>query len=621
MTNPRVQDQDIEFKGKYRSEVFQTLYFGYKPFMKKIVFVLILGLLGRALLLGNANLIGYWVDSLCFGNSNWVGECRNLPTALADFESHQFLILLTTFAAVGFLFTLIFRVAFSRLSAYAVSQIYDETTFRTSRMPMVFFDTTPTGRIITRFSSDYGNVFRLFGGPLAEFVSIIFDLICMVILISVASPFYLIPIAGMAVANFFVYSWNKDRLRETRRQLSRSRSPSIAHFAETAQGASTIRSFLKEDSFAKRFFRLENEYIQQRLKNLKVLTGFGLQMGTLTAATLLFTGVMAWILLKEGLLSVGSIGVAFGFIVLSGGTIQMFFEWLAQFEEAMVGLERLDHYLRLPLEKDSRLPTKSLFETGHDKYSDIEEKQRFEFNSKKPKNISVKFENVWFRYQKELPWILQDLSFQIEAGQRVGLIGRTGSGKSSVVQALFRFYQPDRGQILIGDKAISDYDLSIYRDHIAFISQDSILFKGTLRENLDLCCKKSDEALIEALERVGLQHLATIEGLESLIEERGRNLSHGEKQLICIARCLLQEAPLVIMDEATSSIDPQSEEILTSATDEFFQGKTQLIIAHRLSTLEKCDLVFWLEQGRIRRSGPPSEILPEFEKASHNLSK
>lgn len=619
MTNLRPQDQDIEFKGKYRSEVFQTLYFGYKPFLKRIAFVLILGLSGRALLLGNANLIGYWVDSLCFDSQDWVGECRALPAPLADFDSGQFLSLLTAFAVLGFFFTLVFRVAFSRLSAYAVSQIYDETTFRTSRMPMLFFDTTPTGRIITRFSSDYGNVFRLFGGPLAEFVSIIFDLTCMAILISLASPFYLIPIAGMTVANFFVYSWNKDRLREARRQLSRSRSPSIAHFAETAQGASTIRSFLKEESFSKRFFHLENEYIQQRLKNLKVLSGFGLQMGTLTAATLLFTGVMAWVLLKEGLLSVGSIGVAFGFIVLAGGTIQMFFEWLAQFEEAMVGLERLDHYLRLPLEKDSKLPTKSLFETGHLKYTDTEEKKRFDFNLQKPKNVSFKFENVWFRYQKDFPWILQDLSFQIEAGQRVGLIGRTGSGKSSVVQALFRFYQPDRGQIWIGNKAVVDYDLSIYRDHIAFISQDSILFKGKLRENLDLCCKKSDEALIEALKKVGLHQLATKEGLESSIEERGRNLSQGEKQLVCIARCLLQDAPFVIMDEATSSIDPQSEEILTSATDEFFQGKTQLIIAHRLSTLEKCDLIFWLEQGKIRRSGPPSEVLPEFEKSSHGL--
>lgn len=621
MTSLKPQDQDIEFKGQYKSEVFQTLYFGYKPFLKRIVLIILLGFLGRALLLGNANLIGYWVDSLCFENNNWVGECRSLPGVLDGFRSADFLLLLAVFASLGFLLTLIFRVAFSRLSAYAVSQIYDETTFRTSRMPLVFFDTTPTGRIITRFSSDYGNVFRLFGGPLAEFVSIIFDLLCMVILISVASPYYLIPIAGMTAANFFVYSWNKDRLRETRRQLSRSRSPSIAHFAETAQGASTIRSFLKEDSFSKRFFRLENEFIQQRLKNLKVLNGFGLQMGTLTAVTLLFTGVMAWILLKEGLLSVGSIGVAFGFIVLSGGTIQMFFEWLAQFEEAMVGLERLDHYLRLPLEKDSKLPSRSLFQTGHAQYNKHDEQKRIEFNSNKPKNIAVKFENVWFRYQKDLPWILQDLSFQIEAGQRVGLIGRTGSGKSSVVQALFRFYQPDRGQIFLGAQKISDYDLSIYRDHIAFISQESILFNGKLRENLDLCCEKSDADIIAALERVGLSHLATPKGLESPIDERGRNLSQGEKQLICIARCLLQEAPLVIMDEATSSIDPQSEEILTHATDEFFKGKTQLIIAHRLSTLEKCDLIFWLEQGKIRRSGPPAEVLPEFEKSSHDLSK
>jgi ABC-type multidrug transport system fused ATPase/permease subunit len=449
---------------------------------------------------------------------------------------------------------------------------------------------------------------------LAEFFAIIFDLLAMVILISFASPYYLPLVFLIAVLNYLVWRFNRNRMRQARRDQSSHRSPTIAHFAETAQGASTIRSFIRQDAFKNRFQRLDQMFLSQKLKTLKIVLGFSLQMNTLTACLLLLTGILAWILLGQGVLTIGSIGVAFGFIALSGNSVQMFFEWMTQFEEALVGVERMDHYLRSPIEKGAKLPLKASFKTEHARYS-FEEVDRLKGLGKAfPISAPVEFENVWFRYREDLPWILKGVNFKVEAGERLGIVGRTGSGKSSLIQALFALYPIEKGSIRVNGIDAYSVDLEHYRRHLSFISQDAVIFKATLRDNLDLLEQFTDEELIQVLLKVGLEKWARSSDLKIEIEEKGRNLSLGEKQLICMARCLLAQAPVVILDEATSSVDPQSEQVMVKATEEFFSHRTQIIIAHRLTTLEKCDRILWLENGQIHMLGKTSEIIPQFEK-------
>ncbi len=631
-----LSDGDVKKDHKFQKTVFETLYLSYQPFLGRILFTLIVGLLARGLLLANANIIGYWVDSFCQAPA----ICRPLPFWLQDFGAKDYIKLLAGMVTLGFLSLFIFRVGFSRLSAQAISRMYDEVTLRTSRLPMSFFDVTPAGRIITRFSSDYGNVFRLFGGPLAEFCAIIFDLVMMTILIGVANPIYLIFVAFIGVMNFLIYKLNQNRLRSSRRELSASRSPSIAHFAETAQGASTIRSFRRQTSFTERFERLDRYYLDQRLKTTKQILGFSLQMNSLSALLLLITGVSAYFMVEKGWASVGSVGVAFSFIALSGNTVQMFFEWLTQFEEAMIGVERMDTYLRKDIEIGNHLPSTAQFATQHPVYSPTLEKYLSRRKLTEQKSASVQVKNLWFRYREDLPWVLKGLNFEVRAGERLGIIGRTGSGKSSLIQALFYLYPIEKGEICINElkpqltppkmepaqvsPAAADspgsfgLDLNLYRRSIAFISQEPILFQGSLRMNLDIDQILTDERIYQILDQVGLKEwvLQQPQGLLMRIEERGKNLSLGERQLLCMARCLLQQAPVVIMDEATSSVDPHSEEILVRATEEFFADRTQIIIAHRLSTLEKCDRILWLQNGEIMALGPTQEILPRFEKTS-----
>ncbi len=235
----------------------------------------------------------------------------------------------------------------------------------------------------------------------------------------------------------------------------------------------------------------------------------------------------------------------------------------------------------------------------------------------------MEIKDLWFRYREDLPWVLKNLNLEVKAGERLGIVGRTGSGKSSLIQALFYLYPIDKGHIAINghlpklEETVQGVDLNLYRKSIAFISQEPILFQGTMRSNLDIDNSLPEEKLTAVLRQVGLLDwvLAQPQGLDMRIEERGKNLSLGERQLLCMARCLLQQSPIVIMDEATSSVDPQSEEILVRATEEFFSDRTQIIIAHRLSTLAKCDRILWLQNGEVVALGPTSEVLPRFKKA------
>jgi ABC-type multidrug transport system fused ATPase/permease subunit len=615
-------EAETKFTGKYASSVLDTLWIAYRPYATRLFLSLAFGFLGRMCLLGNANLIGIWVDSFCDPLAGQ--KCKGTPAFFQNFSNTNYILLLLGLTLLGCCLILFFRVVFSRLSAQAVSQIYDETTFRTSRMPMSFFDSTPAGRIITRFSSDYGNIFRLFGGPLAELLSIVFDLLAMVILIGLASPIYLPIVFFVGVLDYFIFKMNIQKMRDARRALSQSRSPSIAHFSETAQGASTIRSFLKQKSFASRFEKLDRDYLKNKLDTMKSVQFFSLQINATTALFLLATGFLAWQMVDKGYLSVGSVAVAFSFIALSGNTVQMFFEWVSQFEEAMVGVERLDQYLRKELEPGAKLPPEAQFDTGHPRKSkeELQAIQNAKFNEKQA--AAVDFNHVDFRYRKDLPLVLKELKFSIQAGERFGIIGRTGSGKSSLIQALLHLYPIEKGYISIdglkpkiNPELENSLDLEVYRKSIAFIAQDPTLFKGNLRDNLLISSLRpaleQEELMISALKRVGLDQWASKQGLNYPVEEKGRNLSQGEKQLVSMARCLLQNAPVVIMDEATSSVDPQSEEILVRATEEIFHGKTQIIIAHRLSTLLNCDRILWLHNGAVKMIAPPSEVLPLFQ--------
>ena len=572
----------------FSRNIYNTLLQSYRPFILKLFFVVILGFLGRLILMTNAQIIAKSLDHL------------------KDVDAHSLqslVIELLVLLSVSLAFTLIYRTSFSRLSSLAVSRLYDETTYRVSRFPMGFFDQTPVGKITTRFSSDYGNVFRLFGGPLAEFLSILFDLISIIIIMSLTNTYFLVSLSLAGVCFYFILKFNQKKLRILRRDLSALRAPSIAHFSETIQGSLTIRLNQKEDLFTNRFLKLNQLFIDCKKSVTRQILIFSIQLNTMSALLFLLHGSICLWLYRQNLIGTGQITVILGLTVLATNTLQMFFEWYSQFDEALIGVERMDEFLRSPIEDNSFLPYESDFDTSHPKkrspYKPTQNR-RFE---------KLEVHNLNFVYPNTDHFVLKDIHFKLENGQKLGIIGRTGAGKSSLVAALLRLYPIHSGTLLVNNQPITD--IEDYRQQFAVISQDQFFIKGSLKENLDLFNSHTEKELLQVLKKVGLDL-----DLNTPLEEKGQNLSQGEKQLMSLARGFLQNAELFIFDEATANIDPQTEKIIEVALRETLHDKTQIRIAHRLTTVEDCDFILWLDQGTVKKWGPAKEVLEAFKNFS-----
>lgn len=576
----------------FSKTIYDTLLQAYRPFVVKLLFTIVLGFLGRFLILSNAQIIAQYIDQTPAITS----------AGLKAVSLKLFLIL-----SVAFTLTILFRTFFSRYSALAVSRIYDETTFRVSRFPVSFFDDQPVGRITTRFSSDYGNIFRLFGGPLAEFLSILFDLISIIIVMVFIHPYFIVTILFSFWLYSFILKKNQHRLRTCRRELSTNRAPSVAHFSETTQGAPIIRQNHKEQMFMGKFLEYDQKYLTSKFQVFWNVTRFSLELNVLSALFFALNGLLCLYLIRQNVIGIGSASVVLSFTLLATNTLQMFFEWFSQFEEALVGVEKLDDYLRSEIEPGALLPSHSDFMTSHPKKNKAS-KQSLESVTSQPSEFHLQVENLQFRYPKSVHLILNSISFKLKEGEKLGIIGRTGSGKSTLISALLHLYPIEAGVMLVNGR--NELDVEKHRALFSVISQDQLFLTGTVRDNLDLFRMHSNQQIETILKQVGLKF-----SLHDPIFEKGQNLSQGEKQLMSLARGLLQKAEIFIFDEATSNVDPHSEALMNKALKDILSTKTQIRIAHRLQTVEDCDQILWLDHGLVKKLGPTKEVLVAFEKA------
>lgn len=579
----------------YSKTIYDTLMQAYRPFIVKISMTLLFGFLGRFLILANAQVIGQYID-------------QHFSLEAADLK--QLFFKMFSLLAVAFIFTIFFRTVFSRLSALAVSRIYDETTYRVSRLPISFFESQPVGKITTRFSSDYGNVFRLFGGPLAEFLSILFDLVSIVIIMVSIHPLFLFTILVASGFYMILLKKNQSRLREGRRELSTNRAPSIAHFSETVQGATIIRENEKEKMFLEKFLEYDQKYLDSKWKVFWQVTRFSLELNFLSTVLFAANALICLNLIRAGVIGIGQTGVILSFTLLATYTLQMFFEWFSQFEEAMTGVEKMDEYIRLPLEQGMSLPWYSDFSTSQAKKKKPLAASELNLAGPTPEEIStdihLQVENLYFKYPTSSELILNAISFRLKKGEKLGIIGRTGSGKTTLISALLHLYPIESGVVLINGK--NEIDVEKHRALFSVISQDQLFLSGTIRDNLDLFRTCSNAEIEKILKQVGLSF-----SLNDTVTEKGQNLSQGEKQLLSLARGLLQKAQIFIFDEATSNVDPHSENLMNKALSSLLADKTQIRIAHRLQTVEDCDQILWLDSGHVKKVGDAKEVLVAFQ--------
>jgi ATP-binding cassette, subfamily B, multidrug efflux pump len=224
-------------------------------------------------------------------------------------------------------------------------------------------------------------------------------------------------------------------------------------------------------------------------------------------------------------------------------------------------------------------------------------------NSKKSGHIEIK--NLNFKYESSLPLVLENIDLEIRPGESIAIVGRTGSGKTTLISLLQRFYEPPKNTIFIDNSPIENYNLQTLRSKIGVVQQDNFIFKGTVRDNVCVGDPKiPEQKIIQALDQVGYLKLLARSGrnLDSLIEEKGSNLSVGERQLIAFARILAFEPEILILDEATSNVDSETERIIQDATRTIIKNRTSIIIAHRLSTIEDCDRIITLQDGKIAQT-------------------
>ncbi|MBY0451887.1 MAG: ATP-binding cassette domain-containing protein, partial [Bdellovibrionaceae bacterium] len=313
-------------------------------------------------------------------------------------------------------------------------------------------------------------------------------------------------------------------------------------------------------------------------------------------------------LIHSGSLGIGLATVVLSFTILATNTLQMFFEWFSQFEEAFTAVEKLDEYIRHPIEPGVMLPSYSDFSTSHPKKSKTPAYLVVPSLESTSPQAHLQVENLTFSYPSSTAPILESVSFKLKKGEKLGLVGRTGSGKTTLISALLRLYPIEHGVILINGR--QEPDVEVHRSLFSVISQDQLFVTGTIRDNLDLFRKAQNHELETLLKKVGLQCK-----LNDPVTERGQNLSYGEKQLLSLARGLLQKAEIFIFDEATSNVDPQSEALMNRALKELLADKTQIRIAHRLQTVEDCNYVLWLDRGHIKKLGPTQEVLVAFKES------
>nr|GMC81016.1 ABC transporter C family member 13 isoform X2 [Ipomoea batatas] len=471
--------------------------------------------------------------------------------------------------------------------------------------PIRFFDQTPSGRILNRLSSDLYTI----DDSLPFILNILLANFVGLLGIAVVPSYVQIVFLFLLLPFWFIYSklqlYYRSTSRELRRLDSVSRSPIYASFTETIDGSSTIRAFKSTDLFLIKFF--QHLMVYQRTSYSEVMAGLwlSLRLQLLAAFIVSFIAVMA-VLGSHGYLHInlgtpGLVGLALSYAAPIVSNLGSFLSSFTETEKEMVSIERVLQYMDIPQEE-------------------LIEGQRFDQHW--PFQGDVKFQNVTLRYMPSLPPALRGVSFTITGGTQVGIIGRTGAGKSSILNALFRLYPICGGHIIVDGIDTGAISLGDLRERFSVVPQVPFLFEGSLRTNLDPLDASEDMQIWEALEKCHLkEEVEAAGGLDMNVKGSGAPFSVGQRQLLCLARALLKSSKILCLDECTASVDTQTASKLQKVIMDECQGTTVITIAHRISTVVNMDNILILDQGILVEQGNPHHLLEDESSLFSSFAK
>ncbi|XP_066550054.1 ATP-binding cassette sub-family C member 2 isoform X2 [Amia ocellicauda] len=457
------------------------------------------------------------------------------------------------------------------------------------RAPMLFFDTTPSGRIVNRFAKDIFTVDESIPLSFRSWLICFLGVIATLFVICLATPLFASVIIPLSIFYYFILRFYVATSRQLRRLDSVSRSPIYSHFGETVSGLSVIRAYGHQE----RFLRHNETTIDNNLKSVYpwIVSNRWLAIRLEFVGNLVVFFSALFAVISRNSLDSGLVGLSISYALNVTQTLNWLVRMTSELETNIVAVERVSEYTEIENEASwvtERRPPQDWPDLG-----------------------KVRFESYKVRYRPELDLVLHGVTCDIDSTEKIGIVGRTGAGKSSLTNCLFRIIEAAGGRILIDGIDIATLGLHDLRSHLTIIPQDPVLFSGTLRMNVDPFEKYADEEIWRVLE---LSHLREFvgelpDGLYHKVTEGGENLSVGQRQLLCLARALLRKSRILILDEATAAVDLETDNMIQTTIRQEFSHCTVLTIAHRLHTIMDSSRVMVLEAGKIVEFDSPRELL------------
>eukprot|EP01088_Endostelium_zonatum_P014666 TRINITY_DN3301_c1_g2_i1.p1 TRINITY_DN3301_c1_g2~~TRINITY_DN3301_c1_g2_i1.p1 ORF type:complete len:682 (-),score=141.88 TRINITY_DN3301_c1_g2_i1:2-1972(-) len=483
-----------------------------------------------------------------------------------------------TGANVIFVFIRALTFVFGGLNA--AKKLHSLLLSRVIRAPMSFFDTTPTGRILNRFTKDVYVIDEVLPRTLAMLIGMLFSAVAVICVISYVTPFFLCALLPLAYVYYAVQQYYIASSREIKRLDGVSRSPIYAHFTETLHGVTTIRAFSNQRMFIESNEAKVDRNLKAHYASFVSNRWLGVRLEVIGSLIVGFAALFA--VVEKDNVDPGLAGLSISYSLTITGILNWMVRQVADMETQMVSVERLSQYSTIEQESDPILwhnrPRPSWPERG-----------------------VIELDNISLRYRPGLPFVLQNLSAKISEKEKIGVVGRTGAGKSSLMLALFRLVELSSGKILIDGKDISLIGLDDLRSVLSIIPQDPTLFHGTIKTNLDPFNHYTDDQILDVLSRVNMREAVenTFGGINGSVTEYGENWSVGQRQLLCLGRAMLRRSKILVLDEATAAVDYETDKVVQETIRREFESVTVLTIAHRLGTIMDYDRVMVLERGRL----------------------
>ena len=461
-------------------------------------------------------------------------------------------------------------------------QVYDHI----QSLPIKYFDNMPAGSVVSRITSDVNQIRTFFVSTFVQILIIVLKIIfSYIVLFYVDVRFGLFMLVLFPIMFIVLKIYNKlsiDSIKGYRRKFSQSNGI----INENYQNLEIIKAFNKEKESIEDWNK-HNEERYKYWKKLNLVDSLLLHNITGVFRIVIFIGIVYYYSYSHFNNVYGiTLGMVYLFINYTTDIIYRIADFtmgISNYIRAQGAAINIQEILKLEVEEDN--------------HNDITD-DNFRGN--------IKFEDVYFSYKDDF-YVLRDLNLEIKENQTVAFVGHTGSGKSTIMNLIVKFYSATKGNVLINGRNINDYSKEYLREKTAIVLQDSFLFEGTLLENITT---SNDEKIArEALSRVGGDFILENRSLDSKVEVGGNNFSTGEKQLICLARALAKDPKILILDESTANIDSETEQNVSRAIEELKQGRTTLIIAHRLSTIKNADMIYVLRKGKVIESGTHEQLL------------